>query len=488
MHRFVVGLSFVGALLLAVAPPAHGQTPVGRPVTDAYLREMRARNRQYSKAQVEAAAARLKKDEQDLGVENARTGVSRGIYMRLLEDSGLVDELLPLLEAEIERAKKQDKPFQTPDAIRLRIAQVLRIDGQIDKALAIYNDLIAEAEAAHGKNSPEALAKMQALAEAQVMMEKPAAAAELYQQIVARSRASKEKPTPTSIGYGVRLAQLLEGSGKMEAALVAYQDALARYAEVHGENTIMESVYLRQVARLNDALGRHDEAIAVSQRIVEIDTKREGADGETVQWARIGLGAALQRRGKHDEALKNYDEALAELKAKVGDDASKMLSALQNVAAGYEAADRFAAAQTLRRDAVELAQRTSGKDSPAAASALAQLALNLLQQEKWGDAEAVLRPCVAIRRQHEADNWLTFSTMSMLGGALMQQKKYEEAEPLLTEGVAGMEARADKIPDAGRIRYREAIERLVKFYQATKRPELAAPWSKKLAALPAPAP
>ena len=41
----------------------------------------------------------------------------------------------------------------------------------------------------------------------------------------------------------------------------------------------------------------------------------------------------------------------------------------------------------------------------------------------------------------EPDTWTTFNTKSMLGGALLGQKKYAEAEPLLLKGYAGMKRR-----------------------------------------------
>ncbi len=57
------------------------------------------------------------------------------------------------------------------------------------------------------------------------------------------------------------------------------------------------------------------------------------------------------------------------------------------------------------------------------------------------EAEPLLRECLAIREKALPDNWLTFNTRSMLGGLLLGQKKYEEAEPLLLAGYEGMKER-----------------------------------------------
>src|SRR5205085_3919931 len=100
--------------------------------------------------------------------------------------------------------------------------------------------------------------------------------------------------------------------------------------------------------------------------------------------------------------------------------------------------------------------------------------------KKWAEAEPLLRECLAIRVQTQPDVWSTFNTQSMLGGALLGQKKYAEAEPLLLAGYEGMKQREKTIPPPGQIRIPEAIERLVQLYEATDNPDEAAKWRKEL--------
>ena len=113
---------------------------------------------------------------------------------------------------------------------------------------------------------------------------------------------------------------------------------------------------------------------------------------------------------------------------------------------------------------------------------LASLGLNLLKQQKYAEAEPLLRECLTIREQNEPDDWTTFNTKSMLGGSLLGQKKYAEAEPLLLAGYEGMKQREEKIPPQGKVRLTEAIERLVQLYEATGKTDKAAEWRKKLPA------
>ena len=74
----------------------------------------------------------------------------------------------------------------------------------------------------------------------------------------------------------------------------------------------------------------------------------------------------------------------------------------------------------------------------------------------------------------------------MLGGALLGQKKYAAAEPLLRTGYEGLKERAAKTPGADtpgspiKVRLTEAVQRLIDLYTAWDKPDQAAEWRKKL--------
>ena len=92
-----------------------------------------------------------------------------------------------------------------------------------------------------------------------------------------------------------------------------------------------------------------------------------------------------------------------------------------------------------------------------------------------------------MRQAKQPDAWNTFNAQSLLGEALLGQKKYVDAEPLLIKGYEGMKQRQDKIPARYlKIRLSEALERLVRLYEATNQPDKADPWRKKLEEIQAP--
>jgi hypothetical protein len=122
------------------------------------------------------------------------------------------------------------------------------------------------------------------------------------------------------------------------------------------------------------------------------------------------------------------------------------------------------------------ARKTLPSDSPELARVLANIGWGLLEQKKWDEAEPLLRECWTIRAKTQPEAWNTFYTQSLLGGALSGQKKYQDAEPLLLKGYEGMNQREKTIPPFSKKILPETIDRLIELYTATNRPEEAKKW------------
>jgi hypothetical protein len=87
--------------------------------------------------------------------------------------------------------------------------------------------------------------------------------------------------------------------------------------------------------------------------------------------------------------------------------------------------------------------------------------------KKWGKAEPLLRESLAIREKTQPDDGSASNAQSMLGGSLLGQKKYAEAEPLLLNACEGLKKHKSitRIP--------QALDRLAEFYAATNKPDAA---------------
>ena len=73
----------------------------------------------------------------------------------------------------------------------------------------------------------------------------------------------------------------------------------------------------------------------------------------------------------------------------------------------------------------------------------------------------------------------------MLGSALLGQKKYADAEPLLLIGYEGMKEREKSIPSGGaEPRIPESLDALLELYTATNKPEEVKKWQAERAKYP----
>jgi Tetratricopeptide repeat len=149
---------------------------------------------------------------------------------------------------------------------------------------------------------------------------------------------------------------------------------------------------------------------------------------------------------KPREAEPLFRQALEGYRRAEGPDGNMTLDLTRDLADLLYQSGRGAEAEPLFRAALDQFRQRFGPGDPRVASILAPLGQGLIQQARWVEAEPILRECLAIREKSQPDAWNTFSTPSLLGGSLLGQKKYAEAEPLIVSGYEGMKAREAKIP------------------------------------------
>jgi hypothetical protein len=134
----------------------------------------------------------------------------------------------------------------------------------------------------------------------------------------------------------------------------------------------------------------------------------------------------------------------------------------------------------LYREILTRRRRAARPDHRQLAADLAALGYTLMEQSNWSDAEAVLRECLAIRTRMQPDDWYRFSVMSMLGGSLLAQGRYAEAEPMVVHGYEGIKAREATVPAVARSRILEAALRVVRLYEGSGKTAQASAWKEKL--------
>jgi tetratricopeptide (TPR) repeat protein len=239
---------------------------------------------------------------------------------------------------------------------------------------------------------------------------------------------------------------------------------------------------LANLAHAYRGRGDHDKALRTYAQLVESQSRMAdfGADHPATLTSMMFLGRMHVEMGNLAEATPLLERTLKGMRAKYGPHHVDTLITIDNLALAYEEAGKHHLAEPLLRELVAARRLKASRGPAPLTSAQAVLALNLLAQEKFIDAEEVIRECLIVREKAHPDEWSTFNTKSMLGASLLEQKKHAEAEPLLLAGYEGMKQREAKIPLPGKPRLAEALERLVRLYEETNKPGEAAKWRAEL--------
>ena len=285
-----------------------------------------------------------------------------------------------------------------------------------------------------------------------------------------------------SIFAELDIRKIKEGTEPLEAVLAK---KLVKAAEQLEGEAVGGSLV---VAGLQDRLGRTlltlgyaKEAVPLLEKARNTRSTKLAADHPDTPSSMNNLAVGYHDAGQLDKALPLFEETLRLQKARLGADHPHTLNSMWNLAIAYCEAKLGEKAVPLFAEYFQRQRKRIKPNDPAFAGELAFASLKLLACERHKEAEPYLRECLTIREKTQPSAWTIFNTRSQLGGVLLHQKKYAEAEPLLLKGYEGMKQREQAIPPQGKPRLTEALERLVKLYAAWGKPDEAAKWRQELA-------
>ncbi len=275
------------------------------------------------------------------------------------------------------------------------------------------------------------------------------------------------------------LAEVLRYKGKWSEAETMHRESLAMRRRLLGAEHLSVAQSLHNLAfvlwsqdKLGEAESTYREALAIRRKV-------RGAEHLDTAMT-LYLGQMIESQAKLGEAESMLREALAiNIKIKAPDYESLALNSLAVV---LKRQGKQSEVEALYLDWLQRLRARFPADDPALATALATRVAALLKEGKFTEAEPLARECLAIREKKFPDDWRTFNTRSMLGGCLLGQKKYAEAESLLVSGYKGMKQRADKIPRQGDFRLIEGVQRLLQLRAAPPQSEAAPEWRTEVSA------
>jgi hypothetical protein len=241
---------------------------------------------------------------------------------------------------------------------------------------------------------------------------------------------------------------------------------------------------MNQLANENRLVGEWKKAIQLFEQLSEKDAAvrgplKAGSTLNAVMHALTYLDAGLPAEG-----AARIDK-VRECRIKTGVTIDSFFEHARSVA--YQRAGRLDEADHVLRE-LDINLRKQGvRKELAVARNLEVLSVNLLLQHRYSEAEQPARESIALYEKNDKAynrtdeyDWRLPYVKNLLGGALLGQKKYAEAEPLLVQGYENMKRAEATMTANWRYRLPEAGERVIRYYEETNQPEKAREWQEKL--------
>jgi serine/threonine protein kinase len=272
------------------------------------------------------------------------------------------------------------------------------------------------------------------------------------------------------------LAMAYQTAGRTIEAIPLLEKVRDAQVAKLGPNHRRTRITLSALAEAYRVAGQTADYIASLENLRHANEAKLGPDHQDTLVVLNELATAYRGAGKLDQALPLFQQAAdrAVKKGGLADPAARKY--LRDLGDCYERLSQFDKAEPLQRELAAFTRDKAVANQNEYSRDLSNLGLTLLRQKKFPEAERTLRECLALREKNQPNLWVRYNTLSQLGGSLLGQLKYADAEPLLLTGYQGMKEREVQVGRYDQVRLSEAADRLVELYTALGKQEEAAKW------------
>ena len=258
----------------------------------------------------------------------------------------------------------------------------------------------------------------------------------LYEQILEDSIRILGLDHPRTLTSRLNLAGAYQAAGRLDEAIPLYEQVFSGRSRVLGPDHRSTLTACDHLADTYWEAGRFDEAIPLKKQILADAMRIMGPDSPGASTARLNLAATYRDAGRLNEAIPLYKENLEEFTRLAGPDHPETLASRHRLAGVYRDAGRLDEAISLFEQNLEDVARTLGLDHPETLASRATLAGVYRDAGRLGEAiplfEQNLIDFIRILGPDRPD---TFTSRSTLAGAYRDAGRLEEAIPLFEQNL-----------------------------------------------------
>ena len=321
-----------------------------------------------------------------------------------------------------------------PDTLTSRnsLAGSYRDAGRLDKAIALYEQILEDSIRVLGLDHPGTLTSRFDLAGAYRASGRLEEAIALYEQVFSgRSRVLGPDHRSTLIARD-HLADTYWEAGRLDEAITLKKQILADAMRIMGPDSPGASAARNNLAATYRDAGRLDEAIALFEQNLDDVARTLGLNHPETLASRHSLAGVYRDAGRLDEAIPLFEQNLAEFIRILGPDRPDTFTSRSTLAGAYQAAGRLDEAIALYEQTLEDSTRILGPAHPVTLTSRNNLAGAYRDAGRLDDAirlfEDNLEASIRILGPQDPR---TLTSRDHLAGAYRAAGRIEDANKLL---------------------------------------------------------
>ena len=381
-------------------------------------------------------------DQKKLGeAHTCATSVLSGIDVDRLEDGEqrrdethhLIEQLLSVTSQDYSHSLFSEPQVSSKLAETLHDATSL---GMSQLALGL-TDSVTRACDVLGPHHPDTLTSRNSLAGSYRDAGRLDKAIALYEQILEDSIRVLGLDHPRTLTSRFDLAGAYQAAGRLDEAITLYEQVFSSRSRVLGPDHRSTLTARDELAGAYREAGRFDEAITLKKQILADAMRIMGPDSPGASAARLNLAATYRDAGRLDDAIPLYQENLDEVSSALGLDHPETLASRHSLAGAFRDAGRIDEAIALNQENLEEFTRLAGPDHPHTLSARNQLAGIYRDAGRLDEAIRLFEQNIDdVARTLGLDHPETLASRHSLAGAYRDTGRLDEAIALFEQNLA----------------------------------------------------
>lgn len=418
---------------------------------------------------------------QQLGSDHPQTLGTLSNLGLLYQELGDLDRAWPLFEKSLKGLEAKlgaDHPLTL--GVLNNLASNHQEAGRMDKALPLLEESLRRTEAKLGPQHPQTLTCMHNLASAQMILEEFDKALPLFEATLQVKKQMLGLHHPHTQKTIATLAQAYFAAKQFDKSVPLFAEAYKHILATHGDDPLRVMQAQINLADAYRASGAIDKAWPLSAQVLEQRQKRFGVAHPSTLSSFATYVEDARAAGQLSQALPQLEKLLDRLIEKQGGIDVSGLFCMNLLGPVYLEVGQFATAQSLLTRTLQIQQKSFGSDDDVTLATMATLGLTLIKTGAHSKSEATLRECLALCQKQKLEPWFRFRVQALLGRSLLEQKKYDDALPLLREGYQGLNKHEQDLTSYCSAELLGAVHSLVRVYEALGNVEAADKWRNEL--------